>query len=232
MSDLMKKISLLYLPNGPIKERTLSVNQAHGSPGNLLDLYAAFDIPETETFGSSAFDVRGLRETAPISGTWILIPTCLKFASSASHAYGKPLTSCETFTWLGEHFKTSWSPVKPEVDQAFLSGHQPCVLSLATTFSPDDAKYPGWLFYASVNFVPNNSLWPHLGGLNNYISRCQSVLQAGEPDNEIKAYWPCTMHGTDAKGMDMPFAVHGIDHWLHPTAFYKNVQSLQQKGFR
>src|SRR2546422_6688371 len=30
---------------------SLSRNQAHGSPGNLLDLYAASDIPETEIFG-------------------------------------------------------------------------------------------------------------------------------------------------------------------------------------
>ena len=30
---------------------SLSRNQAHGAPGNLLDLYAAADIPETESFG-------------------------------------------------------------------------------------------------------------------------------------------------------------------------------------
>jgi hypothetical protein len=35
----------------------------------------------------------------------------------------------------------------------------------------------------------------------------------------------------NAKGLEMPFAVHGIDAWLHPTPFYKNVQALQQKGF-
>ena len=29
-------------------------NQAHGAPGNLLDLYAAADIPETESFGLTA----------------------------------------------------------------------------------------------------------------------------------------------------------------------------------
>jgi hypothetical protein len=28
--------------------------QAHGSPGNLLDLYALADIPETEMFGPAA----------------------------------------------------------------------------------------------------------------------------------------------------------------------------------
>ncbi len=36
-------------------------NQAHGSPGNLLDLYAASDIPETEIFGSIPFPIPGFR---------------------------------------------------------------------------------------------------------------------------------------------------------------------------
>ena len=35
--------------------------QAHGSPGNLLDLYEAADIPETESFGTSRFNIPGLR---------------------------------------------------------------------------------------------------------------------------------------------------------------------------
>jgi hypothetical protein len=36
-------------------------NQAHGSPGNLLDLYAAMDIPECESFGCTNFDLPNLR---------------------------------------------------------------------------------------------------------------------------------------------------------------------------
>ncbi len=40
-------------------------NQAHGAPGNLLDLYAAADIPETESFGMTELSIAGLRvETA------------------------------------------------------------------------------------------------------------------------------------------------------------------------
>jgi hypothetical protein len=34
-------------------------NQAHGSPGNLLDLYGAVDIPECESFGITSFDIPG-----------------------------------------------------------------------------------------------------------------------------------------------------------------------------
>ena len=35
--------------------------QAHGSPGNLLDLYDDASIPETESFGTSRFPIPGLR---------------------------------------------------------------------------------------------------------------------------------------------------------------------------
>ena len=154
----------------------------------------------------------------------------MKFASSAAHATGNKLTSSETFTWLTEHFKTSWSQCKPEVEQAFLAGVNH-VFYHGTTYSPANVKWPGWLFYASVNFVPANSMWPHLKGLNDYIGRCQSVLQSGQPDNEILAYWPVYDAWNNAKGMDMPLKVHDVDVWLHPTPFYKNLVDLQGKGY-
>lgn len=230
LADLMRENFSTVFTQWTNKRNTLSVNQAHGSPGNLLDLYAAFDIPETETFGSSFFPIRGLRRDSADIRNVDPDPNMLKFASSAAHAYGKRLTSCETFTWLSEHFKTSWSQCKPEVDQVFLSGINH-VFYHGTTYSPADAKWPGWLFYASVNFVPNNSLWPHLKGLNEYITRCQSVLQTGEPDNEILIYWPVYDAWHNAKDMDMPLKVHDIDHWLHPTRFYKDLVSLQNAGY-
>ncbi len=237
-SDYRETISDLMLQNFSTvftawtnKRNTLSVNQAHGSPGNLLDLYGAFDIPECETFGSSAFDVRGLRRDSADIRNVDPDPIMLKFASSAAHEYNKPLTSSETFTWLGEHFKTSWSQCKPELDQVFLSGINH-VFYHGTTYTPADAKFPGWLFYASVNFVPHNSMWKHLNGLNEYIARCQTVLQGGNANGSaIKMYWPVYDAWHDAKGMDMPLQVHSIEKWLHPTAFYKDVKQLQERGY-
>ncbi|MEI6949242.1 glycosyl hydrolase [Paraflavisolibacter sp. H34] len=207
-----------------------NTNQAHGSPGNLLDLYAAVDIPEAETFGSSYFPIPGLRRDSGDVRNVDPDPNMLKFASSAAHAMGHNLSSSETFTWLTEHFKTSWAQCKPELEQVFLSGINH-VFYHGTTYYPADAPWPGWLFYASVNFVPSNSLWPHLNGLNNYITRCQSVLQAGEPDNEVMIYWPVYDSWNRPTGMDMPLKVHDIDEWLHPTAFYKDLVQLQQKGY-
>ncbi|MVT12217.1 glycosyl hydrolase [Chitinophaga tropicalis] len=208
----------------------VSKNQAHGSPGNLLDLYAAVDIPECETFGSTYFPIPGLRRDSADVRNVEPDPVMLKFASSAAHVAGHPLVSCETFTWLTEHFKTSLSQCKPEVEQCFLAGVNH-VFYHGTTFSPPEVPWPGWLFYASVNFVPSNSFWPHLPGLNNYITRVQSVLQSGLPDNELLIYWPVYDVWNTPKGRDMPLKVHDIDEWLHPTPFYKQVTGLQKVGY-
>ncbi len=75
-------------------------NQAHGSPGNLLDLYAASDIPETE-------------------GTEI---PRFKWASSAAHVAGRRLISAEAATWLGEHFRSTLADVREAIDRFFVAG--------------------------------------------------------------------------------------------------------------
>jgi len=50
--------------------------------------------------------------------------------------------------------------------------------------------WPGWLFYASVHFTPNDPAWPDVSTLNRYVARCQSFLQKGAPDNDILLYYP------------------------------------------
>ena len=210
--------------------KSLTKNQSHGSPGNLLDLYAAVDIPETETFGSSAFAIPGLRRDSADIRNVDPDPMMSKFASSAAHTGGKKLVSSETFTWLTEHFKTSYSQCKPEAEQLFLSGVNH-IFYHGTTNSPENIAWPGWLFYASVEMNPNNSLWPHAQGLNKYIARCQSILQAGTSDNELLIYWPIYDVWNKAKGLDMALKVHDVDEWLHPTAFYKLSQDLTKSGY-
>jgi len=236
-SDYRETMSELLLTNftqnwtdWAAKYRALSRNQSHGSPGNLLDLYGAVGIPETETFGSSYFPIAGLRRDSADIRNVDPDPMMSKFASSAAHTAGKKLVSSETFTWLTEHFKTSFAQCKPEVEQLFLSGVNH-VFYHGTTNSPEDAVWPGWLFYASVEFNPNNSLWPHISGLNEYISRCQSVLQSGKSDNELLIYWPIYDVWNNAKGMDMAIKVHNVDEWLHPTAFYQLSKGLSKQGY-
>lgn len=142
-------------------------NQAHGSPANILDLYAASDIPETE-------------------GTDIIRA---KMASSAANVTGKRLASAEAATWLNEHFSSSLSDVKRALDLYFVSGINHIVYH-GTAYSPEAEEWPGWLFYAAVHFNERNPLWNHFADFNNYVTRVQSFLQSGQPDNDILLYYP------------------------------------------
>ena len=221
---------LLPFTNFANSYQALSRNQAHGSPGNLIDLYASTDIAECETFGSSFFDIPGLRRDKEDVRNVDPDPMMFKFASSATHLSGKKYTSSETFTWLTEHFKTALSQAKPEVEQLFLAGVNHVVYH-GTTYTPQDAAYPGWLFYASTNFVTNNSFWDHLSGLNSYVTRVQSMLQSSKPDNEILVYWPIYDIWHDDKASFKTLTVHHVDEWLHPSSFYKQSVRLQKQGY-
>ena len=163
-------------------------NQSHGSPANIIDLYAAVDIPECESFGQTDFSIPGLVQDGP-SRPSDSDPAVLKFASSAAHVTGKKLTSAETLTWLTEHFRTTLARCKPELDQMFCSGVNH-VYFHGAPYSPKDAAFPGWMFYASINMSPTNSIWRDADALFAYIARCQAFLSAGTPDNDVLLYFP------------------------------------------
>ncbi len=210
----------------------ISRNQAHGSPANILDLYGRADIPECEGFfGVSDFAIPGLRkDPADVRNQVVHNPVMFQFASSAAHFYGKPLVSSETFVWLTEHFRTTPARCKPEVEQLFLAGINH-VFFHGATYSPKDVPWPGWTFYASSEFNPSNSLWPQLSAMNGYITRCQSVLQAGKPDNQLLVYWPVYDVWSDPKGMEVRFAMNNVEEWLYPTAFSRSVTALRAAGY-
>lgn len=165
-------------------------NQAHGFPGNILDFYGLADIPEMEIFGQTDFDIPGLRQnenqTAQVQSP---SPLILKFASSAGHVEGKNLISSETATWLDEHFKVSLSQVKPHIDMQMTAGINHMIYH-GMNYSPREERWPGWLFYASTNFSPSNTLWNHFDQLNTYLGRNQALLQQGSSDNDILLYFP------------------------------------------
>ena len=142
-------------------------NEAHGAPANLLDFYALADVPETEMFG------KGDRS--------ILIS---KFASSAAHVTGKPLVSSESCTWINEHFNETLAEAKVFLDRLFLAGVNH-VFFHGFCYSPVDAVWPGWCFYASLQMNPRNPIWHDVPTLAAYITRCQSVFQTWTPDEDI-----------------------------------------------
>lgn len=214
----------------------ISRNQAHGSPGNLLDLYAAVDIPETEFFGSKPFDIPGYRVDPDYDSVRFGIPDVrnLKLASSAANLTGKKLVSSETTTWLGNHFKVSLAQVKPVVDQVFIGGVNH-IFYHGATYSPPEVAWPGWLFYASTNFNPQSHFWEALPELNRYVENCQKMLQAHPTDADVLMYFPMEdiWHERNGKGKTHPLDLHANSRdWMKNTSFGHWSEHMQTKGYQ
>jgi hypothetical protein len=204
-------------------------NQAHGSPANLLDLYAAVDIPEIEGFGLSEFGIKGLRTDPGMTRKNFSDVSMLKYASSAAHVMGKPFTSSETFTWLTEHFRTSLSQMKPDLDMMFTCGVNH-VYFHGSCYTPKDDPWPGWKFYASVDMSPTNSIWRDAPYLMKYIERCQSFLQLGQPDNDFLVYLPVRdMWRQRGKDLLMQFDIHSMDE--KAPQFIKSILAIDSLGY-
>ncbi|MDE6629214.1 MAG: glycosyl hydrolase family 2, partial [Muribaculaceae bacterium] len=216
------------------RERGVKVrNQAHGSPANLIDLYAAVDVPEIEGFGLSDFGIKGLRTDEGFTRRNDSDVSMLKYAASAAHVTGKPLTSSETFTWLTEHFRTSLSQMKPDLDLMMTCGVNHFYFH-GTTYSPADDPWPGWKFYASVDMSPTNTIWRDAPALMTYAARCQSFLQYGKPDNDFLVYLPVRDMWRQrltpgAKGLMMTFDIHSMRH--KAPDFIASVMEIDSLGY-
>ena len=204
-------------------------NQAHGSPANLLDLYAAVDIPEIEGFGLSDFGIRGLRTDPGFTRKNFSDVSMLKYAPSAAHVTGKPLVSSETFTWLTEHFRTSLSQMKPDLDLMYTCGVNRMFFH-GTAYSPKNDPWPGWKFYASIDMSPTNSIWRDAPFLMKYIERCQRLLQWGKPDNDFLIYLPVRdMWKKNTNELLMMFDINTMDK--KAPEFIRAVMEVDSLGY-
>ena len=190
----------------------LTRNEAHGAPSNWLDFYALADIPETEMFGKNDRD--------------ILIS---KFASSAAHVKDTKLVSAESCTWIDEHFCERPAEIKAFLDRLFLSGVNH-VFYHGCCYSPVDAVWPGWCFYASLEMNPRNPIWREIGALNAYVTRCQSIFQTWTPDNDLAILWDPAPYRAKHPGKTMNMTVHGRD-WFYGEKIGKVAKELYEAGY-
>ena len=192
------------------KRGIITRNEAHGSPANWLDFYALADIPETEMF-------RKDRD--------ILVA---KFASSAAHVKGDRLVASESCTWINEHFNASLEEVKVFLDMLFLSGvnhmyyHGSC-------YSPADAAWPGWCFYATLEMNPHNPIWRDAPILNAWITRVQSLAQTSEPDEDALVYWTLHDYWRNQRELSCGLSVSGKE-WFAKSAVGKTARRLYAEG--
>jgi len=143
--------------------------QGYGSPSAGLYSYAYVDLPEGE--GDQWHSYRATR-----------------WASSASHLMGVPVTSAESFTWLHSPvFRVTPLDVKAQADTYFLQGVNQ-IICHGWPYTAEGAEYPGWSFYAAAVFNDKNPWWIVMPDVALYLQRVSHILRQGTPANDILLY--------------------------------------------
>jgi hypothetical protein len=153
------------------KNHTKFRMQAYGIPPAELSSSSLADLPEGE------------------GAQWKSL-SATRWASSASHIYGVPVTSSETWTWLHSPvFRATPLDMKAEADRHFLEGINQFV-GHGWPYTPERADYPGWRFYAAAVFDDKNPWWIVMPDVTAYLQRVSYLLRQGEPVNDVAVYLP------------------------------------------
>jgi hypothetical protein len=147
-------------------------SQTYGIPAVTLSSNARVDLPEGE----------GSQWHGPFSFT--------RWATSASHVYGRPVTSSETWTWLhSPAFSATPLDMKAEADTFFLQGINQLV-GHGWPYSPASAGEPGYSFYAAAVFNDHNPWWIVMPDVTAYLTRMSWLLRQGQPANDVAVLLP------------------------------------------
>ncbi len=154
------------------QHHTLFRSQTYGIPPVTLSSYQYVDLPEGE---------EGPRWRRFSSARW---------AASASHLLGNPITSSETWTWLHSPvFRATPLDMKAEGDLHFLEGINQFV-GHGWPYSPPEAGEPGWRFYAAAVFNDHNPWYLAMPDVALYFQRISFLMRQGEPANDVAVYLP------------------------------------------
>ncbi|MGH9663137.1 MAG: glycosyl hydrolase, partial [Bryobacteraceae bacterium] len=146
-------------------------SQTYGTPPVSLSSNALVDLPEGEGPQWRSF-------------------SATRWASSASHLYGRPVTSSETWTWLhSPAFRATPLDMKAEADLHFLEGINQ-LIGHGWPYSPPEAGEPGWRFYAAAVFNNHNPWWLVMPEITKYLQRVSFALRQGKPANDVAIYLP------------------------------------------
>ena len=153
------------------RNRTRFRLQAYGTPPATLSTSSRVDLPEGE----------GVQWRALSSTRW---------ASSASHIYGRAVTSSETWTWLhSPAFRATPLDVKAEADVHFLQGVNQ-LIGHGWPYTAEGVEYPGWRFYAAGAFNEKNPWSIVMPDVSRYLQRLSFALRQGAPVNDVAIYLP------------------------------------------
>jgi len=145
--------------------------QGYGTPHATLGSNRFADLPEGE-----GWQWKALRPS--------------RWAASAAHLYNRPVVSSETWTWLhSPTFRATPLDMKAEADLHFLQGITQ-IIGHGWPYSPPQAGYPGWHFYAAGAFDDRNPWFFAMPELAAYLQRVSAVLRHGSPVTDVALYLP------------------------------------------
>lgn len=151
---------------------TLFRSQNYGEPPVILSSNRFVDLPEGEH--------------GPL---WRRF-SAARWASSASHLYGDPVTSTETWTWLhSPAFRATPLDLKAEADRHFVEGINQ-LIGHGWPYSPPSAGEPGWRFYAAAALNDHNPWFPVMPEISRYLQRVCFLMRQGKPANDIAVFVP------------------------------------------
>ena len=179
VSDLMVEHFTKTMRKWAAKYDRRIIGEAIHEPANDLDTFAEYDIPQVDVGGPNSWYFSNKRVSLER----------YKLGSSSAHILGMPLISSETLTCFGPILDTPMAPIKDKLDVDFLGGINHTMFH-GITYSPEEARWPGWLFYAGFHLGHMNPMWRQGPKLCDYVTRCQSLLQQGKPDNDLLIYYP------------------------------------------
>jgi hypothetical protein len=171
LTELLNERFLATMREWCKRNRTLFRIQDYGVPAAVLSSNAYADLPEGE--GS---------QWKSLSST--------RWATSASHLYGRRVTSSETWTWLHTpSFRATPLDMKAEADRHFLQGINQ-LIGHGWPYTAEGVEYPGWRFYAAGVFNEKNPWWIVMPDLSLYLQRLSFLLRQGRPANDVAIYLP------------------------------------------
>src|ERR1017187_1686049 len=171
LSELADQNYLTPLTEWAHQHGTRFRSQSYGIPPVTLSSSSLVDLPEGE-------------------GTQWRHFSATRWAASASHLYGRPVTSSETWTWLHSPvFRATPLDLKAEADLHFIQGINQLV-GHGWPYSPPSAGDPGWRFYAAAVLNNHNPWWLVMPDITLYLNRISFLLRQGIPANDVAVYLP------------------------------------------
>jgi len=171
LNELLNERFLAPIQEWSRRHNTRFRAQDYGVPAAAISGNAFVDIPDGE--GAQWKVVRAAR-----------------WASSASHLYGRSVTSSETWTWLrSPAFRATPLDIKAEADIHFLQGINQ-LIGHGWPYSAPGVEYPGWRFYAAGVFNEKNPWWIVMPDLAKYLQRVSFMMRQGQPVNDVALYLP------------------------------------------